>query len=187
MHLRRLVLLAATAALAAQARAEGNTSDKQPPSEKAQPWYQKDAQKARELGQKGVDATKRGASSAGKAVNSGGQAATTKVVGTKTITGRIADVSPDEVTVKRSDGAPMKLRVTDSTQVSVGGKKGAVSSLTQGDEVRASYAQSGGSATATKIDVTRTGSTSPRRRSSSGAAGFVPGSDNRTGSGTSTR
>jgi hypothetical protein len=187
MDLRRLIPLAAAAALASQAGAEGNTSDTQqqpPPTEKSQSWYQRDAQKARELGQKGVDATKRGATSAGKAVNSGGQAATAKVVGTKTVTGRIADVSKEEVTVNRSDGTPLKLRVTDSTKVSVGGKQRSVSSLTQGDEVRASYAQSGGSATATKIDVTRTGAASRPARSKSGAA---PGSDTGSGSGASTR
>lgn len=183
MNVRRTILLAAGAMLASRAGAQATTGDaQQPPSDKSQTWYEKDAQKAKELGEQGAGAVKKGATSAGKTVNEGGQAATAKVVGTKTVTGRIADVAQDAVTVKKSDGTPMSLRVVDSTKVTVDGQKGLVGSLKQGDEVRASYAQSGGSATAMKIDVTR----KPKPSSSSpGATG--PSSPSDPGSGSSSK
>jgi hypothetical protein len=158
MNVRRTILLAAGVLLALPASAQGTASQsqQQPPSDQSQNWYQKDAQKARSLGQQGAGAVQKGATSAGKKLNEGGQAATAKVVGTKTIAGQIAEVSQDRMTLKKSDGTPMNLRVTNSTKVTVDGQKGSVESLRQGDEVRASYAQSGGSATAMKIDVKRT-------------------------------
>lgn len=180
MQARRTILLVAAAILASRAAAQASTGDtpgQQPPSDGSRSWYQKDAAKAKELGQKGVDATKRGASWAGKEANAGGQAATSKVVGTKTVTGRVADVSQDHVTVNRKDGSPMSLRVTGSTKVTVGGKKAAVTSLEPGSEVRASYAQSGGAATATRIDVTRAGRPAASGSSAPGAA--QPGSTTR--------
>jgi hypothetical protein len=170
-----MFLLAAGAVLASRAGAQGSTSDgsqpQPPPSDRSQSWYQRDAAKAKELGQKGVDAGKRGASWAGKETNAGGQAATSKVVGTKTVSGEVADVSRDHVTVNRSDGSPMDLRVTGSTKVTVGGKKAQVGALEQGDQVRASYAQSGGAATATRIDV--------KGKGGSRSAGSQPGSTTR--------
>lgn len=178
MNVRGMILLAAGTVLASRAGAEGTASgaQQQPPSDRSQSWYQKDAQKARELGRRGEGAIQEGATGARKKLNEGGQAATAKVVGTKTVTGEIADVSQDRVTVKRSDGKPLNLRITDSTRVTVGGKKGSRGSLQQGDEVRASYAQSGGSATATKIEVKRTGSGSTSPGSSSGSRSGTTGS-----------
>jgi hypothetical protein len=175
MNVRQTILLAAGVLVASQAGARETASQTQqpPPSDPSQSWYQKDAQKARSLGHEGASAVRKGATTARKKLNEGGQAAAAKVVGTKTVAGRIADVSHDRVIVKKSDGAPMNLRVTDSTKVTVDGQKGPVESLRRGDEVRASYAQSGGSATAMKIDVKRTGR--------SGAAGA--GSPSDTGSG----
>lgn len=172
MNLRKTIVLAAAAALASTARAEGNAADSQPPSDpqSSQSWTQRNAEKARELGDKGVGAVKRGASATGKKVNEGGQAATAKVVGTRTVAGELADVGEDQVTVRPHDGAPLKLRITDSTKVTVGGKKGSVGALQQGDEVRASYAQSGGSATAMKIEVQRAGSPASPGRSGSGSS-----------------
>jgi hypothetical protein len=176
MNVRRTILLAAAAALASAARAEGNSAaDSQPPSDQSgsQSWYQRNAEKARELGDRGTGAVKRGASATGKKVNEGGQAATAKVVGTKTVAGELADVAADQVTVKQPDGTPLSLRITESTKVTVGGKQGSVGSLQQGDEVRASYAQSGGSATAMKIEVRRSASSpsSAGRRGSGAASG----------------
>ncbi len=157
MQLRKVLFIAAGAVLASRVAAQGATGDSQPPpSDRSRTWYEKDAQKARELGQKGAGAVKKGASAAGKKVNAGGQAATAKVVGTRSLTGRISQVSQDQVTVRKSDGTPMSLRVVDSTKVTIGGQKGSIGSLQQGDEVRASYVESGGSATARKLDVKRT-------------------------------
>ena len=160
MRIRRTMLLAAGALLAARAGAEGASDAQQPSSPPSQSWYQRDAQKARELGQRGETAAKKGASSAGKELNAGGQALNAKVVGTKKLTGEIADASPDRVTVRKSDGTSLDMRITGSTKVTVDGKKAAARSLKPGDEVRASYAESGGAATATKLDVKRAG-TSP--------------------------
>jgi hypothetical protein len=155
MNVRKMVLLAAGALLASRALAQGESggSNQQPPSDQKS-WYQKDAEKAKELGQQGADAAKQGAESAGKKVNEGGQAATAKVVGTKTLTGKIADVAQDQVTVKAGDAA-LKLRITDSTQVTVDGEKAQVGSLKEGDPIRASYYQSGGESTAMKLEVKR--------------------------------
>ncbi len=176
MNVRRTILLVAGALFASRAGANGTASDSQqpPPSDQSQTWYQKDAQKARELGQQGAGAVKKGATSARKKVNEGGQAATAKVVGTKTVTGQIADFSQDQVTVKKSDGTPMNLRITESTQVTVGGQKGSTGSLQQGDEVRATYAESGGSATAMKIDVKRTPGSSSSGTGSTGSSSPSP-------------
>ena len=176
MPVRRTILLATAALLASQAGAED--AQPPPPSDKSQPWYQKDAEKARELGQEGVDATKQGADRAAQELNAGGQAAASKVVGTKTVTGQVADVSQEQVTVNRNDGTPMQLRVTPSTKVTVRGQSASVASLQRGDEVRASYAQSGGNATATQIDVNPPAGASSGTGSSAGA-----GSGSSTGTG----
>jgi hypothetical protein len=173
MHVRRTILLATAALLASQAAAE---DAQQQPSDKSQPWYQKDAEKARQLGQEGVDATKQGADRAAQELNAGGQAATSKVVGTKTVTGQVADVSQEQVTVNRNDGTPMQLRVTPSTKVTVRGQSASVASLQRGDEVRASYAQSGGSATATQIDVNPPAGASSGTGSGGGAGSGSTGS-----------
>lgn len=159
MNVRRTIVLAAVLALAP--RAGAGEARSQPPSDKAE--QSGTAERARELGQRGADAVKRGASAAREKVNQGGQAATAKVVGTKTVDGKISGVSPDRLTVKRSDGTRMDLRITDATKVTVGGKEGSAGALRQGDEVRASYAQSGGSATATAIEVKRAPEARPRK------------------------
>ena len=176
MKLRRTILLAAGALLAVRAAAEGTASDAQQPppsSSRSQRWYQKDEQKARDLGQRGEAEMKKGATSAGNELNAGGQALNARVVGTKTVTGRIADASSDQVTVRKTDGTSTELRLSRSTKVTVDGKKAAAASLQQGDEIRASYAQSGGAATATKIDVTRAAGSQrgPAGRATSPGAG----------------
>jgi hypothetical protein len=123
MNVRTTILLAAGALLASRAGAQAATSEPQrPPPEQSQPRQETTAEKARALGNKGADAAKKGASTAGRKLNEGGQAATAKVVGTKTVTGRIADLSHDQLTVKAGDGTPMDLRLTDSTKVTLGGQ-----------------------------------------------------------------
>jgi hypothetical protein len=160
MNVRRVILLAAGALLASRAGAQGESGgSSQPPSDQKS-WYQKDAEKAKELGQEGADATKEGAESAGEKVNEAGQAATAKVVGTKTVTGKVADISKDQVTVNAA-GTPVNMRVTGSTKVTVDGEKASVDSLKQGDQIRASYAHSGGESTATKLEVKRNSPTFP--------------------------
>jgi hypothetical protein len=151
-----MILLAGGALLAARASAQsaGGGSNQQPPSDEKS-WIQKDTEKAEELGQEGVDATKKGAQKAGKSLDEAGQAAEAKVTGTKTVTGKVADVSQDQVTVQAGTSAPMTLRVTGSTQVTVDGEKTSVGSLKEGDPVHASYKESGGSSTATKLEVKR--------------------------------
>jgi hypothetical protein len=183
-----MILLAAALGLASRAGAEGARSSdapqQPPPSDRSdQTGNKTNAQKARELGQRGTDAVRRGASAAGKKVNEGGQAATAKVVGTQTVSGRISGVSPERVTVKPSEGAAVELRLTESTQVTVGGQKGSVGALHEGDDVRASFARSGGSATAMKIEVKR----SPRPASRAGAKDGRPGSSAAPAPGATTR
>jgi hypothetical protein len=170
MNVRRMILLAAGAILASRAQAQG-VGQPPPSDDSQQTWHEKDAQKARELGAKGESQMKKGAATTRDKVNEGGQALSAKIVGTKTVTGEVADVSADQVTVKKDDGTPMNLRLTPSTKVTIGGQKASRGSLQQGAEVRASYAQSGGEATAQKIDVTKTptGSSGPSR--SSGSSG----------------
>jgi hypothetical protein len=160
MNVRRMILLAAGALLASRAGAQSESGgSSQPPSDQKS-WYQKDADKAKELGQQGADAAKKGAESAGEKVNDAGQAATAKVVGTKTVTGKIADMSKDQLTVSAA-GTPVNMHVTHSTQVTVDGEKSSFDSLKQGDQIRASYAHSGGESTATKLEVKRNSPTFP--------------------------
>jgi len=161
MNVRRVILLAAGALLASRAGAQGESGGSgQPPSDQKS-WYQKDAEKAKELGQEGADATKEGAESAGEKVNEAGQAATAKVVGTKTVTGKIADISQDQVNVDAA-GTPVNMHVTGSTQVTIDGEKSSLDSLKQGDQVRASFTHSGGESTATKLEVKRNATTFPK-------------------------
>jgi hypothetical protein len=161
-----MILLAAGALLASRAEAQG-VGQPPPSDDSQQTWHEKDAQKARELGAKGESQMKKGAATTRDKVNEGGQALSAKIVGTKTVTGEVADVSADQVTVKKDDGTPMNLRLTPSTKVTIGGQKASRGSLQQGAEVRASYAQSGGEATAQKIDVTRTPSAGESTRTPS--------------------
>lgn len=150
MNLRTTVVLAA-ALLAARAGAEGDGGEAKPPADQ-QPAQRSTAEKARELGDRGTAAAKRGATSARDKVNEAGQAVSARAVGTQSVTGRVAEVGEDQVTVEQSDGTPLRLRVTRSTKVTSAGKEASAAALRPGDEVRASYAQSGGSATATKIE-----------------------------------
>lgn len=187
MNVRRTMLLAAGILLAAPATAQDRSAQErsgakqEPPAESRPPesqgsesqgtWYERGGAKAREAGKRGADATARGASKARQKTNQAGQAATAAVVGTKTVTGRVADVSKDQVTVRTKEGQPLNLRVTEATKVLIGGEEKTLGALQQGTEVRASYAQSGGSATATKIEATRTpGSSGVTRPPRKGAA-----------------
>ncbi len=63
------------------------------------------------------------------------------------------DVSRDEVTLQTSGGESMKLKVNDSTKVTVGGQEKSIGELQQGAQVRASYDESGGEKTATRIEA----------------------------------
>jgi hypothetical protein len=167
MRPRKIILLAAGALLAARASAQGGGSNQQPPADEKS-WYEKGTDEAKELGQQGEDAAKKGASSAGQKMD--------ELTGTKTLTGKVADVSQDQVTVKAGD-TPMNLKVTGSTEVTVDGEKASVGSLKQGDSVRASYTQSGGSSTATKLEVKRPETTGVRPSdSSTGTTGSKPSS-----------
>jgi hypothetical protein len=145
MKVRRMILLAAGALLASRAGAQGES---QPPSDQKS-WYQQ-----------GEDKAKQGAESAEKKMNEAGEAATAKVVGTKTVTGKVADISKDQVTVNAA-GTPVNMHVTGSTQVTIDGEKSSLDSLKQGDQIRASYAHSGGESTATKLEVKRNSPTFP--------------------------
>lgn len=71
----------------------------------------------------------------------------------KTVSGQVTKVSKDELTVESSGGQPMKLKVNDSTQVTVGGQQKSIDELQQGAQVRASYDESGGDRTAKRIEV----------------------------------
>ena len=119
MRPRKIILLAAGALLAARASAQGGGSNQQPPADEKS-WYEKGTDEAKELGQQGEDAAKKGASSAGQKMD--------ELTGTKTLTGKVADVSQDQVTVKAGD-TPMNLKVTGSTEVTVDGEKASVGSL----------------------------------------------------------
>jgi hypothetical protein len=174
MNVRSLSLLAAGALLASRATAADETQQ-QPPSDQKS-WYQRDAEKAKEMGQKGTDAATRGAEAAGKAVNEGGQAATAKVVGTKTVTAKVTDVSKDQVKVDAA-GKPMSLRITDATKVTIDGQKASVDSLKEGDRVRASYVHSGGEDSAMKLDVKRSATTPPTSSGSGPSGGAATSPD----------
>ena len=160
MNIRRMILLAAGALLASRAGAQGSSGSSPPPSDQKS-MVQQGEDKAKELGQQGEDAAKQGTESAQKKANEAGQAATAKVVGTKTVTGKIADISQDQVNVDAA-GTPVNMHVTGSTQVTIDGEKSSLDSLKQGDQVRASFTHSGGESTATKLEVKRNATTFPK-------------------------
>jgi hypothetical protein len=97
----------------------------------------------------------------------------------KSVTGTVAQASPDEVRVDTANQPGIKLKVNNSTRITVDGKDASVSELREGTQVRASYQGSGDQATAVRIEA-RSGKT--------GSDGQLPGMRGRssaTGSGSS--
>jgi hypothetical protein len=84
----------------------------------------------------------------------------------KSVTGTVAQASPDEVRVDTANQPGIKLKVNNSTRITVDGKDASVSELREGTQVRASYQGSGDQATAVRIEA-RSGKT--------GSDGQLPG------------
>jgi hypothetical protein len=91
----------------------------------------------------------------------------------KSVTGTVAQASPDEVRVDTANEPGIKLKVNNSTRITVDGKDASVSELREGTQVRASYQGSGDQATAVRIEA-RSGKT--------GSDGQLPGMRGRSSS-----
>ncbi len=84
----------------------------------------------------------------------------------QSVTGTVAQVSADEVQVDTANQPGLKLKVNNSTRITVDGKDASASELREGTQVRASYQGTGDQATAIRIDA---------RSSRSGTEGQLPG------------
>ncbi len=69
----------------------------------------------------------------------------------QTVAGRVAQVSASELTLDQA--TPSRLKINDSTQITVDGQPGSVSQIPQGSEVRAAYRMDGGEATAIRVEA----------------------------------
>ena len=102
----------------------------------------------------------------------------------KSVTGTVAQASADELQVDTANQPGMRLKVNNSTRITIDGKDASVSELREGSQVRASYQGNGDQATATRIEArsSRNGQEGqlPGMRGPSGGTG-IPSS---TGSGT---
>jgi hypothetical protein len=83
----------------------------------------------------------------------------------KSVTGTVAQASADEVRVDTANQPGIKLKVNNSTRITVDGKDASVSELREGTQVRASYQGTGDQATAIRIEA----------RSKNGVEGQLPG------------
>ena len=71
----------------------------------------------------------------------------------KNVSGRAVSASNDEVLVRSSDQGDLRLKLNDSTAVTVDGQMGSADQIKPGEDVRASYQVIDGQPTATKIEV----------------------------------
>jgi hypothetical protein len=90
----------------------------------------------------------------------------------KSVTGTVAQASADEVRVDTANQPGIRLKVNNSTRITVDGKDASVSELREGTQVRASYQGSGEQATAVRIEA---------RSGKNGSEGQLPGMRGRSG------
>src|SRR5712692_11627517 len=81
---------------------------------------------------------------------------------TRNIRGAVAAVSPTFLTVRSGDQGDVRLQVNDSTAVNLDGRTASIKEILAGSDVRASYGLVDGQATAVRLDVTSSGSTTPK-------------------------
>jgi hypothetical protein len=106
-------------------------------------------------------------------------AASTPSGNTGILTGRAADVSPSSLSIQTDAGTRETLSVVPETIITIDGREGHLSDITQGQDVRASYNDVQGKKVAVKLEANRTGSSSMGGSSSgmgSSPSGTAPGS-----------
>jgi len=81
---------------------------------------------------------------------------------TRNIRGAVAAVSPTFLTVRSGDQGDVRLQVNDSTAVNLDGRTASIKEILAGSDVLASYGLVDGQATAVRLDVTSSGSTTPK-------------------------
>ena len=72
---------------------------------------------------------------------------------TKNVRGQAVSASKDELVLRSSDQGDLRLKLNDSTSVTVDGRMGSPDQITAGQDVRASYQVIDGQPTALKIEV----------------------------------
>ena len=72
---------------------------------------------------------------------------------TKNVRGQAVSASKDELLLRSSDQGDLRLKLNDSTAVTVDGQMGSPDQIKGGEDVRASYQVIDGQPTALKIDV----------------------------------
>jgi hypothetical protein len=124
----------------------------------------KAAQAQRDAGQTGRDAQQRGAemqqhatqmqgeeARQGKRTEQGNERAWMQ---TQNISGAVAAVSANDLTVRSEASGDVRLQVSDSTAVNLDGRAASISEIRPGSNVRASYGVVDGKTTAVQLDVT---------------------------------
>jgi hypothetical protein len=133
----------------------------------------KAAQAQRDAGQTGRDAQQRGAqmqenatqlqgleARQGKRTEQGNERAWMQ---TQNISGAVAAVGADGLTVRSADRGDVKLELSNSTAVNLDGRTASIAEVHPGNQVRASYGVIDGRSTATQIDVSSTSETPARQ------------------------
>jgi branched-chain amino acid transport system substrate-binding protein len=77
--------------------------------------------------------------------------------GAQTVTGRVTQASAHELALTTQDGRPLRLKVTDQTDVTIGGRKGAMIDLREGEQVRAAFQGTGDQLTAVRVEAAPAG------------------------------
>src|SRR2546421_6143805 len=101
----------------------------------------------------------------------------------KNVSGRAVSASSDEVLVRSSDQGDLRLKLNDSTAITVDGRMGKVDDIKPGGNVRAAYQVIDGQPTALRLDVTNNrSSTGTGTSGSSSSSGTTNPNTGSTGS-----
>lgn len=132
------------------ARAQKDVAQEQEDLAKARGEAGKEAGEARAADQQASQASKDAQQQATAAT---GQDATAPA-GQRSATGQVVSAKQDELVLRQGSGAPdLKLKVSPSTTVMMGGREASVSELKEGTQVRASYQQEGDDQQAIRIEA----------------------------------
>jgi len=77
---------------------------------------------------------------------------------TRNVSGQAVSANKDEILLRSSDQGDVRLKLNDSTSITVDGKMGTGEQIQPGEDVRATYQLIDGQPVAVKIDATSTGS-----------------------------
>jgi len=132
---------------------------------KAQAQHAKAEQAQREAQQTGQDAQQQGTQSQGEAMQHQQREAQTaqqiqqenaqSFAQTHNVQGKVTAATSDELTVLSPGQGDMRLKLNDSTAITIDGRQGSADQIRPGSDVRASYQMIDGKPTAMTVQVTK--------------------------------